>query len=515
MPSCRGVANGPSAAQIAGSAGGNASHPSPTAPLTSPARMIVQRFYDIRLAQASYLIGCGRTGEAIVVDPNRDAEQYVRAAAREGVRITHVTETHIHADFVSGVRELAARTGATAYLSDEGDAGWKYAFAAADGAVLLKDGSTIRVGNVVLEAMHTPGHTPEHLSFLVTDTAAADEPIAIVTGDFVFVGDVGRPDLLEKAAGVAGSMDGAARELWGSLQRFARLPDWVQVWPGHGAGSACGKGLSAVPHSTVGYEKRFSWAFQARDEAEFVASVLAGQPEPPRYFARMKQVNKAGPRVLGGFATPAHRDDAELHAVIASGATVVDTRATAAYAKAHVPGTVNIPLSRNFTTYAGTLLPYDRDLYFIVDGASAIGDAVRELALIGLERVAGWWSASAIDAWKASGRALASVPQVEAGELARRMRDGETAVLDVRGRAEWEAGHLPGVRNVPLGALADHLAELPRDRPLVLQCQGGGRSSIAASVLEAAGFTNVINLTGGFGAWEQAGQPVERVRDGR
>ena len=472
--------------------------------------MIVQRFYDTRLAQASYLIGCGRTGEAIVIDPNRDAAQYVRAAEDEGLRIAHVTETHIHADFVSGTRELAARTGARAYLSDEGDAEWKYAFAAADGAVLLREGDAIRVGGVVLQAMHTPGHTPEHLSFLVTDTAAADAPIAIVTGDFVFVGDVGRPDLLEKAAGVAGTMERAARDLWVSLQRFARLPDWLQVWPGHGAGSACGKGLSAVPHSTVGYERRFNAALLARDEAEFVRAVLAGQPEPPRYFARMKQVNKAGPRVLGGFARPARLGDAALAGALEGGSVVVDTRSTAAHAAAHVPGTINVPLGRNFTTYAGTLLPYDRDVMLVADDERAVDDAVRELALIGIERVAGWWDVGVVERWRASGRTLAVVPQVDAGELARRMQAGGTAVLDVRGRAEWEAGHLPGVRNVPLAGLVDHLAELPRDRPLVLQCQGGGRSAIAASVLQAHGFTNVVNLTGGFAAWEEAGQAVER-----
>jgi hydroxyacylglutathione hydrolase len=500
-------------AQIDGAAGDGAPMSSPPAPAHRPPTpgMIVQRFYDARLAQASYLIGCARTGEAIVIDPNRDAEQYARAAVREELRITHVAETHIHADFVSGTRELAARTGATAYLSDEGDASWKYAFAAADGAVLVKDGDPIRVGNVVLRAMHTPGHTPEHLSYLVTDTAVADEPIAIVTGDFVFVGDVGRPDLLEKAAGVAGTMEASARTLWTSLQRFAALPDWLQVWPGHGAGSACGKGLSAVPHSTVGYEKRYNWAFGVQDEADFVARVLAGQPEPPRYFAHMKQVNKAGPRVLGGFARPARMDDAALATALGAQAAVVDTRATAAYAAGHVPGTINIPLGRNFTTYAGTLLPYDRDVLLIVEQEGAVDDAVRELALIGIERVAGWWDARALhESQRAAGHAPATIPQVDAAELARRMRDGGTEVLDVRGHAEWEAGHLPGVRNVPLGALADHLAELPRDRPLVLHCQGGGRSSIGASMLEAAGFTNVINLTGGFGAWEQAGQPVER-----
>jgi len=262
--------------------------------------MFFKRFYDTKLAQASYLIGCQQTGEALVVDPNRDVEQYVTAADAEGLRVTHVTETHIHADFVSGARELAARTGARLLLSDEGDAEWKYAYAAGAKARLLKDGDSFMVGNVRIEALHTPGHTPEHLSFLVTDMPAAAGPWGILTGDFVFVGDVGRPDLLERAAGVGGTMDAAARTLFRSLQRFKLQPDWLQIWPGHGAGSACGKGLSAIPHSTVGYERRFNWAFGVNDEAEFGRMVLAGQPEPPKYFGIMKRLNREGPRLLGG-----------------------------------------------------------------------------------------------------------------------------------------------------------------------------------------------------------------------
>ena len=247
--------------------------------------MILKHFYEEKLAQASYLIGCVSTGEALVGDPNRDVEQYIKAAETEGLRITHVTETHIHADFVSGSRELAARTGATLYLSDEGDENWKYAFAEEAGAVLLRDGDTLMVGNIRIEVLHTPGHTPEHLIFLVTDTAEADKPMGAITGDFVFVGDVGRPDLLEKAAGVEGSTDAAARTLFRSLEKFKEQPDYLQVWPGHGAGSACGKRLSSVPQSTVGYERMFNWAFSIEDEDEFVRTVLAEQPEPPKYFA--------------------------------------------------------------------------------------------------------------------------------------------------------------------------------------------------------------------------------------
>src|SRR5687768_9044585 len=263
--------------------------------------MFLQRFYDDQLAQASYLLGCAATGEALVIDPSRDVAQYVETAKREGLRVTHVTETHIHADFVSGARELAAATGAQLLLSAEGGAEWQYAYAAGDGATLLRDGDVIRVGNVRVEAMHTPGHTPEHLSFVVTDTAGADRPMGVFTGDFVFVGDVGRPDLLERAAGYEGTMVEGARVLFRSLRRFKeRLPDFVQIWPGHGAGSACGKALGAVPQSTLGYERLFNWGLAAEDEGEFVRAVLAGQPEPPKYFAEMKRINREGPRLLGG-----------------------------------------------------------------------------------------------------------------------------------------------------------------------------------------------------------------------
>jgi hydroxyacylglutathione hydrolase len=476
--------------------------------------VLLKRFYDDKLAQASYLVGCETTGEALVLDPNRDAEQYVRAAKAAEMRITHVAETHIHADFVSGSRELVRRTGATLYLSAEGGDDWSYLYAKEDGARLLKNGDTFDVGTVRVEARHTPGHTPEHLSFLVTDTRSADRPMGIFTGDFVFVGDVGRPDLLERAARVAGTMEAAARELFRALQEFKRLPDYLQIWPGHGAGSACGKSLSAMPQSTVGYELRFNWALAVGKEDEFVRLVLAGQPDPPKYFAEMKRVNRDGPRVLGGFAKPPRVDPAQLRELAASGAIVVDTRRTADHAAGHVPRTINIPFNFSFTTRAGWLVPYGRDVYLLVSGgedaaADVAAAAARDLSLIGLDRVVGYFDAAML----AEAGPLEKVPQMTTAELAERLRgDGSPAVtvLDVRERAEWEAGHIAGAVNVPLGHLTDRVAELDRDRPLVLHCQSGGRSSVAASVLRAHGFSNVINLSDGFAGWQRRGLPVER-----
>ncbi len=483
--------------------------------------MILKHFYDEKLAQASYLIGCAAAGEAAVIDPSRNIEQYLEAAEREGVRITHLTETHIHADFVSGLRELAARTGATMYLSDEGDENWKYQFAHERPTVLLKDGDHFEVGNIRFDVIATPGHTPEHITFLVTDGAAADRPIGALTGDFVFVGDIGRPDLLEKAAGVSGTMEPGARRLFKSLQKFKAQPDWLQIWPGHGAGSACGKGLSAIPHSTVGYERLFNWAFQIEDEDEFVREVLSGQPEPPKYFAEMKRINKVGPRILNGFARPERLAADRLPALLEEGALVIDTRTADAFAAGHVPGTINIPLNRSFNTWAGWLVSYDRDFYLIVDGTDAtaqVDEAVRDLAMIGLDRVGGTFGADALDAWTVAGRVLESTPQMTVAELAARLDQGDVAVLDVRGRTEWDAGHLPtpaaasgnALAHIPLGYLTDRLEEVPAGRPLVIHCQGGGRSAIAASLLQARGIKEVVNLTGGYGAWQDEGNPVER-----
>ena len=472
--------------------------------------MLLKRFYDDNLAQASYLIGCAATGEAIVVDPNRDVEQYLRSASGEGLRVTHVTETHIHADFISGSRELAERAGARLFLSGEGGRDWAYAFATGAGATLLHDGDAFMVGNIRFDVLHTPGHTPEHLSFLVTDTPATDRPMGAITGDFIFAGDVGRPDLLEKAAKVAGTMRASAQALFRSVQRFKELPDYLQLWPGHGAGSACGKALGAVPSTTLGYERIANWGLTTSDEGEFIATVLAGQPEPPKYFAEMKRLNRDGPRILGGFRRPESLAPAQLPALLADGAIVVDARSAAEYAKRNVPGTINIPLNRSFNTWAGWLLPYDREFYLLIDEsrAASIDEAVRDLAMIGLDRVGGFFTSAAIDAWAAAGREVGSVPQVTIDALAERLRSREVTVIDVRGRAEWEAGHLPGVANIPVGYLAERIDEIPRDRPVVMQCQSGARSAIAASVLRAKGLANVSALAGGFADWARQGLPV-------
>lgn len=479
--------------------------------------MFFKQFYDQPLAQASYMIGCQATGEAIVVDPLRDVQQYLDIAAAEGLRVSHVTETHIHADFVSGARELAARTGAQLYLSAEGGTDWQYAFAEADGATLIRHGDVIAVGNITLDVLHTPGHTPEHLSFVVTDHPAGAGAMGILTGDFVFVGDVGRPDLLEKAAKVLNTMEAGARTLYRSLEQFRAMPDHLQVWPGHGAGSACGKALGAVPSSTVGYEKRANWGVGTTNEQEFVQMVLAGQPEPPAYFAQMKRINREGPRVLGGIHAPPLQTTAELLSHVEARAWIVDVRSASAFAAGHVPGTLSIPYGRSFTTWAGWLLPYDADIWLLTD-ESAVGDlapavvrnAVRDLALIGLDRVAGWFDGAALAGFPSAGRTLGTVAQVDVRTFATRRERDSLQLIDVRGAAEFTAGHLPGSTNIPVGLLSQSLHALDAQRPVIVQCQTGGRSAIAASVLMRAGRTDVHNLVGGFVAWRDAGLPIER-----
>lgn len=472
--------------------------------------MLLKRFFHEGLAQASYLIGCQQTGEALIVDANRDVTQYIDAARGAGLRVAHVTETHIHADYVSGSRELAARTGATLLLSAEGGQDWQYKFAREAGATLLQDGDTFAVGNVRIEAMHTPGHTPEHLTFLIADTLASPQPIGALTGDFIFVSDVGRPDLLERVVGTEGSMRAGAKLLFESLRRFTeRCPDWLQLWPGHGAGSACGKSLGAMPQTTLGYEKLTNWAFQIDREEAFVEAVLEGQPEPPTYFATMKRINRDGPPPLGEPAAPRRLDGEELRAALARKELVVDLRRADEFAARHIPGTISIPLTRAFAGYAGWVLPYDRDLYLLAGRTddAAVRQATQELAMIGLDRVAGWFGAEALAEWAERGEVVAS-RQVVPEDVAARMSAG-AILVDVRTLAEWRSGHVAGSLHIPLGRLVSQMADKPRTQSVVLVCESGSRSAIGASLLAAAGFEDVTNLTGGIVAWRRDGLPLE------
>jgi hydroxyacylglutathione hydrolase len=329
-----------------------------------------------------------------------------------------------------------------------------------------------------------------------------------LTGDFLFVGDVGRPDLLERAAKERGTMVTGARQLFASLRRFRTLPDYLQIWPGHGAGSSCGKSLGAVPQSTLGYEKRTNWAFAIEDEGEFVRAVLEGQPDPPRYFAEMKRINRDGPPLKSEMPRPQRLPAGRLAPALAEGAAVVDIRPPQDYAVGAVPGTINLPYNKSFTTWAGWLLPYDRDIYIITgdEGATAVA-AAGELSGIGLDRVAGFFDAGGLDG--RSGGTLQTIASAD-GATVERAATGGMTVLDVRSAGEWREGHVPWARNVPLGDLPERLDEVPRDRPIVVHCQAGGRAAIAASLLRAHGFSDVRVFPGGFAEWAQSGRAVER-----
>jgi hydroxyacylglutathione hydrolase len=468
--------------------------------------MLLERFYNDLLAQSSYLLACQGAKLAIIIDPNRDVDRYMEAAAREKLKIAYVTETHIHADFVSGSRELAAKTGAQLIISAEGGKDWKYRFGSPD-ARLVRGGDAIEIGSVRLDVRHTPGHTPEHLCFIATDCDASDRPVGMFSGDFIFVGDVGRPDLLERAANVRGTMDAMARQLFRSLRATKDLPDHLQLWPGHGAGSACGKSLGAMPSTTLGYERLASWAFNISNESDFVKEVLADQPEPPRYFAIMKTLNRDGPPPAPPQTELPELSLAALERALAGDAVVVDVRTIADFGAGHIPGVLNLPVGSSFATWAGSLLPYDRDLVLLADDPRRIAKARHGLLLIGLDRVVASGGQALRETWKAKHGALQSVAQLDVKQLA---KVTGRRVLDVRRATEWREGHMPRAEHFYLGDLAAMSRDLPRDTPIAVHCQGGTRSAIAASLLQAEGFTNVANVSGGIQAWTAAGLPVKR-----
>lgn len=471
--------------------------------------MLFKQIYEEGLAQGSYLIGCQSQGIAVAVDPRRDIQVYLDEAIKNGLKIVAITETHIHADYLSGARELAKATGAKLYLSDEGDENWKYAGLEGFDYQLVKDGDQIKVGNITLTVSHTPGHTPEHISFLVQDGAAASQPGFFLTGDFVFVGDIGRPDLLEEAAGIMGTAEPGARRLFRSLkEKFLTLPDYVQVWPGHGAGSACGKALGAVASTTVGYERLFSWwagYVRSGDEEGFVQALLSGQPEAPSYFATMKRLNRDGMSLLGDLSKPHLFTPAQFQQKLEGGATLVDTRDKLAFAGGHLKGSINLPANKSFSTWAGWLLPYDQDLVLLASSES-IENLRDQLVRIGLDQVVGY--IPGLEGY-AEGE-LETVPQITAAEAKALWAKQGAHILDVRGADEYQASHIPGAQNIHAGRVMKRLGSIPKDKPVIVHCLGGDRSSTAISALLGAGYRNLINLTGGIRAWQQEGFPVEQ-----
>lgn len=461
--------------------------------------MYFKQFYLGCLAHASYLIGSD--GEAAVVDPQRDVGQYVSEAEAEGLKIKYVVETHLHADFVSGHRELAARTGA------------EIVFGARAGATFphraVGDGDELNVGRVTLRVIETPGHTPESISVLVIDNEASPEPRMVLTGDTLFVGDVGRPDL----AGARGyTTEMMADMLYESLHgKLLRLPDGVEVYPAHGAGSMCGRNISKETFSTIGEQRRVNYALQPMARDEFVRLMTTDLPEQPAYFSFDAEINRAGADPLDALPRPAALTPHALASLANQGHIVLDVRTAAEFGAGHVPGAINVGLGGQFASWAGSLVALRTPIVLVASTGEQVDEALVRLARVGHESVRGYLRGG-MEAWRAHGMEEATIPQINVGEL-RRMLDEEPAlqVLDVRRPAEYALGHAPRAASAPLSPrLAADIADLRRELPLAVICAGGYRSSAATSILKRLGFHQLFNVEGGTQAWVAAGYPVER-----
>ena len=463
--------------------------------------MFLRQITDSSLAQNAYLIGCQRTGEAIIVDPERDVDRYLKIAADNDFKITAVADTHIHADYLSGARELMEHHGATAYLSAEGGPDWQFEWAQGKpNACLLHDGDTFKVGNIELKAVLTAGHTPEHMSFLVTDIGGgATSPMGLLSGDFIFVGDVGRPDLLESAAGQVGIMEPSARTLYKSLRGTSALSEHLQILPAHGAGSACGKALGAVPTSVLGYERLNNGALREAIEGSengFVKDILSGQPEPPLYFARMKRDNKVGPALLpdGKLPQPRRLQANEVAALLAANNKIfLDLRGERkAFMKQHITNSLFAPLTGGkLPIVAGSYVDEKAATILLVNDANEVDQAVRELVRIGLDKVEAWISAS--EALAVLG-VTTHQKSITTAELA---NCPDAVVLDVRGAGEFAESHVRGAKNIAYTRLAARLDEVPDAHPLYVHCGSGLRASFATSYLSGQG-REVIFVDGSF-----------------
>ena len=452
--------------------------------------MYFQQVFEEKLAQYAYIIGCQQTGEAIVIDPMRDIWRYEEIAAKNKLRIIAAAETHIHADYLSGLREFAEK-GVKIYASDEGDKDWKYEWliGSSYNFQLLKNGNKFSIGNIKFRVLYTPGHTPEHISFMVADGAATDEPMGILSGDFVFVGDVGRPDLLETAAGQKGVMESSAKILYQSLQKFKEMPEYLQLWPGHGAGSACGKALGAVPESTVGYEQQFNISVRAAvNEQDFLNYILEGQPEPPLYFARMKRENKKGPKLLGEIPKPEHISIQNMIGKIRlSNGVILDTRSKNEFMQGHIQGSLLSPLNKQFNTVAGSYIKENEQIYLIIE-EDKLEEAVLDLIRIGLDNIAGYSTPEQLQAFADNGGELFRTETIDFKQVEEYVEKGEAYILDVRKQTEYEAGHHPEAINIAHTRLLERLKEVPADKPLMVHCKSGVRAAVASAMLEREDF---------------------------
>jgi len=467
--------------------------------------MYFKQFYLGCLAHASYLIGS--EGVAAVVDPQRDVDQYIEEASLQGLQIKYVVETHLHADFVSGHRELAERTGAEIVFSRH--AGAKFPHRA------VNDGDEIQIGNVKLQFIETPGHTPESICILVTDNKVSDRPQKILTGDTLFIGDVGRPDL---AGGKGYTPQMMAAMMYDTLhEKLLKLPDDVEVYPAHGAGSMCGKNMSKETSSTIGQQRKFNYALQPMTKEAFVKMMTAELPEAPPYFPKDAEINRSGAAALDQLQKPVALTAEEVSKLISQPESeslpylVLDVRSAADFGAAHVPGSMNIGLGGQFAIWAGSLIPIGTPIIIVAESDAKREEAVMRLARVGIESVKGYLEGG-IDAWRGAGLGTKTVPQISVDELDSLIeQDHELQILDVRRPPEYEGGHVPRAVHAPLSNLESNASRLSLDpsKPTAVICAGGYRSSAATSILQSHGYSNLRNVTGGTNAWINAGYPVE------
>lgn len=452
--------------------------------------LFFERIYDDTLSQASYIVGDAQTKEAIVIDAQRDIDVYLKIAEQNNLKITKITETHIHADFLSGSRELAAATGAEMYLSYEGGKDWQYDFPHHG----LKNGDQIKIGSIALEVMHTPGHTPESITFLVKD--GTSNPIKAITGDFIFVGDVGRPDLLEKAAGQIGTQEIGAKQLYTSIERFMKLPEDTEIWPGHGAGSFCGKSLSNIPQSTLKQEKLTNPALQfSGKKTDFVSYILKDQPAPPKYFSMMKHLNKVDRPLLVAVPKLAKLNKQEIDNAIQNGLIVIDTRPKSISGKGFIPGSLLIENMKTFSTFMGSLVDYQNQIILVAE-ENQIEDLTRKLMRIGMDNIYGYFTDV-----NSQSLVLQKANVIAIEELKSKLNDKDVQIIDVRSKNEYNNGHIKGVQNIALTDLEQNLGKIQKDKPVVIHCQSGARAAMAYSILRNNGFENILNYSGGINDW--------------
>ncbi len=461
--------------------------------------MYFKQFYLGCLAHASYLIGS--ENEAVVVDPQRDVDQYIEEAKANGLNIKYVIETHLHADFVSGHRELAARTGADIVFGEKAGAEFPHH--------PVKDGDEIEIGKVRLRVLATPGHTPEGISVLVTDTEVSDKPQKVLTGDTLFVGDVGRPDLAGAKGYTAEMMAGM---MYDTLhQKLLQLPDDTEVYPAHGAGSMCGRNMSRETSSTIGEQKKFNYALQPMSRDEFIRMMTTDMPAAPDYFSKDAEINRSGAAPLKELPKPAALTPPEVSDLVTQGHIVLDVRSAAEFGEGHVPNSLNIGLGGQFAIWSGSLIPLTAPIIIVAASQEKVDEAVMRLARVGIESVKGYLSGG-IEAWHKAGLKVETVPQLTVDELSSLIeKQPQLQIIDVRRPPEYQSGHVPRALHAPLAGLTKSVDELPLDpaKPTAVICAGGYRSSAATSILQQHGYTNLMNIAGGTGAWINAGYPVE------